>query len=112
MALRDEPGSIATDEDGAALFPTQGQPVAALWRPALIRVFQFAERVSDAQATASVRARIAWQDALSLALDDPGFNLSILSEFRDRLIAGSRELHLWGGQKPMSLTSSAPLRSI
>jgi transposase len=38
-----------------------------------------------------VRGRIDWKYALSLERDDPGFDPSVLSEFRDRLIAGSTE---------------------
>ena len=94
MAMRDEFGSIYTDQDVATLFPTRGQPAAAPWRLALILVFQFAESLSDEQAMESVRGRIDWKYALSLELDDPGFDPSVLSEFRDRLIAGSMELHL------------------
>ena len=94
MAMRDTLGSIYTDQDFAALFPNRGQPAAAPWRMALILVFQFAESLSDEQAMDAVRGRIDWKYALSLDLDDPGFDASVLSEFRDRLIAGSMELHL------------------
>jgi len=94
MAMRDELGSIYADQDFAALFPSRGQPAAAPWRLALILVFQFAESRSDEQAMESVRGRIDWKYALSLELDDPGFDSSILSAFRDRLIAGSLEDHL------------------
>src|SRR5207302_2969566 len=37
------------------------------------------------------RARIDWKYLLSLELTDPGFDFSVLSEFRDRLLAGSAE---------------------
>ena len=92
--MRDELGSIYTDQDVAALFPSRGQPAAVPWRLALILVFPFVESLSDEQAMETVRGRIDWKDALSLALDDSGFDSSILSEFRDRLIAGSLEHHL------------------
>src|SRR5881392_775861 len=36
-------------------------------------------------------ARIDWKYLLSLELTDPGFDFSVLSEFRDRLLAGSAE---------------------
>ena len=36
-----------------------------------------------------MRARIDWKYLLSLDLTDPGFDFSVLSEFRDRLLAGS-----------------------
>jgi transposase len=38
-----------------------------------------------------VRGRIDWKYALGLGLDDPGFDASVLCEFRARLIAGSAE---------------------
>ena len=45
----------------------------------------------DRQAAEAVRARIDWKYLLSLELTDPGFDFSVLSEFRDRLLAGSAE---------------------
>ena len=41
-----------------------------------------------------MRSRIDWKYALSLELTDPGFDFSVLSEFRARLIAGSLEHQL------------------
>jgi transposase len=52
---------------------------------------QFIENLSDRQAAEAVRARIDWKYALSLPLTDSGFDYSILSEFRARLIAGNAE---------------------
>ena len=52
---------------------------------------QFAENLSDHLAADAVRARINWKYALSLALDDPGFDFSILSDFRARLLDGGAE---------------------
>src|SRR5499433_3611968 len=50
---------------------------------------QFREQLADRQAAEAVRARIDWKYLLGLELTDPGFNFSVLSEFRDRLRAGS-----------------------
>jgi transposase len=52
---------------------------------------QFAEGLSDRQAADAVRARIDWKYALSLELADPGFDASVLSEFRSRLLEGGAE---------------------
>jgi transposase len=41
-----------------------------------------------------VRSRIDWKYLLGLELEDPGFHYSVLSEFRDRLIAGGMEQQL------------------
>ncbi|WP_375504883.1 transposase [uncultured Nostoc sp.] len=42
----------------------------------------------------AVRSRIDWKYALSLELTDPGFDFSVLCEFRIRLISGSAEQKL------------------
>jgi len=94
LALRDELGTLFADEDFAALYPTRGQPAEAPWRLALVTVFQFVENLSDRQAADAARARIDWKYALGLELTDPGFDSSVLCEFRARLIAGSTEQRL------------------
>ena len=86
MQMRDELGNIYTDELFADLYPLDGQPGIAPWRLALVTVMQFAENLSDRQAAEAVRARIDWKYALSLELDDAGFDFSVLSEFRTRLV--------------------------
>jgi IS5 family transposase len=60
----------------------------------LVTVLQFLEGLSDRQAAEAVRARIDWKYALSLELGDPGFDFSVLCEFRARLVAGGQELLL------------------
>ena len=55
---------------------------------------QFAEGLSDRQGADAVRARIDWKYALGLALTDTGFDYSVLSEFRTRLMAGAAEQQL------------------
>ncbi len=96
LTLRDELGSIYHDEDFAHLFPDCGQPALSPWRLALITVMQFRENLSDRGAADAVRARIDWKYALGLELTDPGFDFSVLSEFRTRLIAGGAEELLLG----------------
>lgn len=66
MQLRDELGTIYTDEAFADLFPTHGQPAFAPWRLALVTIFQFMESLTDRQAADAVRDRLAWKYALSL----------------------------------------------
>jgi transposase len=94
LQLRDVLGSVYTDEAFADLFPRRGQSAEAPWRLALVTVLQFAEGLSDRQAAEAVRGRIDWKYALGLALDDPGFDFSVLSEFRARLLAGAAEQRL------------------
>jgi transposase len=89
--MRDVLGSIYDDEDFAKLFEVRGRPAIAPWRLALVTVMQFAEGLSDRQAAEAVRGRIDWKYALGLELTDPGFDFSLLSEFRSRLVEGSCE---------------------
>lgn len=94
LQLRDTLGSIYTDEAFADLFPTHGRPAEAPWRLALVTVFQFMEHLTDRQAADAVRDRLAWKYALSLEVTDPGFDHTVLSEFRSRLVAGHAEQRL------------------
>src|SRR5438045_1172515 len=94
MQVRDTLGSIYSDEAFADLFPTHGQPALAPWRLALVTVFQFMEGLTDRQAADAVRDRLAWKYALSLDLCDPGFDHTVLSEFRSRLVEGNAEQRL------------------
>jgi transposase len=91
LTLRDQLGTIFQDEDFAALFPTCGQPGLPPWRLALVTILQFRETLADRQAAEAVRARIDWKYLLGLELSDPGFDFSVLSEFRGRLLAGGAE---------------------
>ena len=91
LRIRDELGSIYKDEDLASLFPSRGQPALAPWRLALVTVLQFKENLTDRQAAEAVRARIDVKYLLGLALTDPGFHYSVLSEFRQRLVEGQAE---------------------
>ena len=91
LRLRDELGPIYDDGRFASLFPTHGRPAEAPWRLALVSVLQFAEGLSDRQAADAVRDRLAWKYLLGLELTDTGFDFSILSDFRARLVAGEAE---------------------
>jgi transposase len=94
LTLRDHLGTVFQDDDFAALFPVWGYPGLPPWRLALVTIMQFRENLADRQAAEAVRARIDWKYLLGLELTDPGFDFSVLSEFRDRLLAGSAEEHL------------------
>lgn len=78
---------MSQDEDFHDLFPVRGQPAEAPWRLALVTLMQYAEGLTDRQAADAVRTRIDWKYVLSLELTDTGFDFSILSEFRSRLLA-------------------------
>jgi transposase len=91
LRLGDELGPLFTDDSFADLYPTHGQPALAPWRLALVTILQFAAALSDRQAADAVRSRIDWKYVLRLELTDAGFDASVLTEFRSRLIAGSAE---------------------
>ena len=96
MQMRNVLGTFFTDDLFTDLYPADGQPAYAPWRLALVSVMQFAESLTDRQAADAVRSRIDWKYALSLELTDEGFDFSVLSEFRQRLVeheAGERLLN-------------------
>jgi len=86
LTLRDELGPIFGDADFACLFSVTGQPAVPPWQLALVTLMQFRENLSDRQAAEAVRSRIDWKYVLGLKLTDAGFDFSVLSEFRKRLI--------------------------
>lgn len=94
MAMRDELGTIYLDEQFQDLFAVRGQPAESPALLALVIVLQFVEGLTDRQAANAVRGRIDWKYALGLELSDPGFDYSVLSEFRARLLAGGAEQRL------------------
>src|SRR5919198_3960480 len=91
LRIADALGAIYQDSQFAALFPTRGQPAEAPARLALATVLQFVEGLSDRRAADAVRGRIDWKYALGLELTDPGFDHTVLSEFRTRLVRGQAE---------------------
>lgn len=95
MKLYDEFGVIFNDADFADLFPRQGQPAQAPVRLALAAILQFMEGLTDRQAADAIRTRIDWKYLLCLELTDPGFDHSVLSEFRTRLLEHNAERRLF-----------------
>jgi transposase len=94
MKMRDELGVLYQDSEFADLFPTTGQSALSPGELALTTVMQFAEGLSDRQAADAVRGRIDWKYALNMELTDPGFDHTVLSEFRGRLLEGGAEERL------------------
>jgi len=87
LLMRDKLGTFFEDDQFQDLYPVDGQPAFSPWRLALVCVMQYAENLTDRQAADAVRARIDWKYALSLPLEDEGFDFSVLCEFRQRLLA-------------------------
>jgi len=90
LKLRDELGALYQDELFSGLFPERGCPAMSPGRLAMITIFQFAEGLSDRAAADAVRSRIDWKYALGLELADPGFDATVLVEFRTRLNASDQ----------------------
>jgi transposase len=95
MRIYDALGPIYSNPQFAPLFPKDGQPALAPAQLALVTIFQFVEGLSDRQAAEAVRGRIDWKYAMCLPLEDPGFDASVLPEFRSRLIARGAETMLF-----------------
>jgi len=91
LQMRDVLGTIYDDASFADLFSARGRSAEAPWRLALVTVMQVAEGLSDRQTAEAVRTRIDWKYALDLELTDPGFDFSVLSELRTRLVDHSTE---------------------
>jgi transposase len=86
--LRTAFGTLYEDQLFADLYPPQGRPVeVAPWRLVLVIIMQYIEGLTDRQAADAVRRCMDWQYALSLDLHDPGFDFTLLHDFRQRLLA-------------------------
>ena len=91
LKWREHGGTIIDEEDLVALFAKDGTPGLPPWRLALVPILQLHEHLSDRQAAEAGRARIEWKYVLRLELTEAGFDFSVLSEFRARLIKGGAE---------------------
>lgn len=93
--LHNEFGAIYQDALFADLYADRGRPVeVAPWRLALVTVMQYSEGLTDRQTADAVRRCMNWKYALSLELTDPGFDFTLLHDFRQRLLthAGAQRL--------------------
>ena len=88
MRIREELGEVYADARFAVAFGARGRPGISPGQLMMASVLQFSENLTDRQAAEAVRDRITWKYALGLELEDPGFDASVLSEFRSRLVAG------------------------
>lgn len=95
MKMRDELGVLYSDSNFVNLFCSDcGQSAMSPGELALVTVMQFGEGLSARQAADEVRSKIDWKYALGLELTNAGFDFSVLSEFRSRLINNGRESQL------------------
>lgn len=92
VSIREELGTLFSDSLFATWFAPLGAPVeVAPWRLALVLVRQELEALSDRQAADNVRRCLDWTYLLSLELTDPGFDHTLLHDFRDRILAHQAE---------------------
>src|SRR5947207_3580216 len=91
VAMRDQLGELFADAQFVEAFGTRGRPGWSPGRLALVTVLQRVENLSDRAAAEAVRDKLSWKYALGLTLADPGFDASVLSEFRARVVAHGLE---------------------
>ena len=85
VTVRDRLGEWLRDEEFAAAFGVRGRPGWPPSRLALVTVLQRAENLTDRMAAEAVRTRLDWKYLLGLTLEDPGFDHSVLPEFRAKV---------------------------
>jgi IS5 family transposase len=95
MRVRDALGPLFTDADFtvgpfAEMYSPLGQPGLSPALLVMVTILQFRHNLSDADAAQAVADRISWKYALGLDLDDAGFDPSVLTEFRARLVKDER----------------------
>src|ERR1700678_2981764 len=84
--LADHRHALFPDEMFEDLFPSgRGRPSVPADVVASVMVLQALEGLSDRDAARALRDRISWKVACGLALDDEGFDHSVLTYWRTRL---------------------------
>ncbi len=84
--LADHRHELFPDEMFEDLFPSgRGRPSIPADVVASVMVLQALEGLSDRDAARALRDRISWKVACGLALDDEGFDFSVLTYWRTRL---------------------------
>jgi hypothetical protein len=96
MRVRDLLQDLFVDDDFVGWFPSDGRRGVSPARLALVSVLQYAENLTDRQVAQAVACRVDRDYALGVELPEPGFDHSVLSEFRDRLAWNDRA----GGEDP------------
>ncbi len=90
MWVRDRLDGLWSDADFAAWYPRDGRPGISPAQLATVSVLQYLLRLSDRATAEAIRCRIDFKYGLALDLDDPGFDHSVLGDFRDRLAEDDR----------------------
>jgi IS5 family transposase len=89
--LADHREELFNEEDFADLFPSgRGRPSIPAVLVCSVMVLQALEGLSDRDAIHQLRTRIDWKVACGLALDDAGFDFTVLTYWRTRLRRSER----------------------
>jgi transposase len=89
--LADHRRQLFPDELFTDLFPSgRGRPSVPADQVATVMVLQALEGLSDREAAAQLRQKIAWKVACGLALTHRGFHPTVLTLWRSRLRASDR----------------------
>ena len=100
--------SVISDEDFVDIYcADNGRPSVPPARLAKVLILQHHDNVSDRQALNMVRLNIAWKYALNVPLDYAGFDASLLTVFRARLLCHQKEKLLF--RKTLALAKEAGL---
>jgi transposase len=91
VEIGDRLGQWLADEDFAAAFGVRGRPGWPPSRLALVTILQRAEKLTDRLAADAVRTRLDWKYLLGLPLEDPGFDHTVLAEFRGKVAGAGLE---------------------
>lgn len=94
LAIHDELDGIFRDEDFEELYAHEGKPGVAAWRVGLACMVQHMENLTDEQTVAQITSRIDLKYLLEMELTDIGFDKTVLSKFRQRLVACEQENRL------------------
>lgn len=83
------------DEDFADLYPKDGQPALSPVLLSFVTIFQALEDLSDRKTVYGLRFRFDWKYALHLPPEYKGFDHTVLSEFRQRLLKYGAESRIF-----------------
>jgi transposase len=86
MRVRDDLGGLFADAEFAEAFGRRDRRGWSPGRLAMVTVLQMAENLTDRAAVQRIRFDLSWKYCLGLELEDVGFDASVLSEFRTRVV--------------------------
>jgi transposase len=91
IAFADELADVFELSDFSELYSNLGQSAVHPVRLAMATLLQFANGFSDRQTVEAISDSLLWKYFLRLELEHPGWDASVLSEFRKRLLEGGCE---------------------